>query len=124
LETANVSLRQENEHGIRTTVGILVDHNSGLKRAVAVWCRLRPDIHAHAAGLAIRRSGKVGVVGARAVLGVQDDIIVSTTALAIGVVLEVTGFLVEAQGVKQIMVGIGCVEELDDRCIDVGRGRR
>lgn len=101
-------------------MGILVNHNSCLKGAVAVRRRCGPDIHAHAAGLAIRRSGKVGVVGARAVLGVQNHIVISATSLAIDIVLEVTGPLVEAQGVKQIMIGIGRVEELDDGCIDVG----
>lgn len=105
---------------IRTTVSILVDHDSSLKGAVAVRRRLGPDVHAHAAGLAIRRSGKVGVVGARAVLGVQDDIVISQAALPVSVVLEVTGLFGEAQGVKQIMVDIGSVEELDDRCVDVG----
>jgi hypothetical protein len=69
--------------------------------------------------LSVRWGSEVGVVGSGAVLGVQDDGVV---ALATGVVvvgLEVTGGLVEAEGVEEVVVDVGGVEELGDRGVGV-----
>jgi hypothetical protein len=77
-------------------------------------------LHAHAAGLAIRGSGEVGVVGARAILSVQEDVVSADTTVAVVVSLEVTGLLVEAELVQQVVVLVGGVEELGNRGVGVG----
>jgi hypothetical protein len=77
-------------------VRVFVDHDSGVEAAVAVGGRCVPDIHAHACWLTIRRRGKVGVVLAGAVLGVEVDEILAGTTSAIVVDLKVSGLLVEA----------------------------
>lgn len=104
------------------TVGVLVENDTGVEGAVTVGGRLSPEVHAHASVLAIRGSGKVGVVGARAVLGVQDDHVVATAALVVVVGLEVTSSLGETESVQQVVVLVGSVEELGDGSVQVGLG--
>ena len=100
-----------------------MDDNTSLEAGVAVGGRSVPDVHAHARLLAIRRSGEVGVVGARAILGVQDDIVGATAASTVVVDLEVTGSFVEAKGVEEVVVGVRGVEQLGDGSVYVRRGR-
>jgi hypothetical protein len=104
-------------------VSVLVNDNTGFEAGVAVRRRPVPDVHAHARLLAIRRSGEVGVVGSRAVLSVQDDIVGALATSTVVVDLEVAGGLVEAEGVEQVVVSVRGVEELGDRCIYVRCGR-
>jgi hypothetical protein len=98
-----------------------VDDNTCLEAGVALRSGSIPDVHAHARLLAIRRSGEVGVVGARAILGVQDDIVGATATSTVVVDLEVTGSLVEAEGVEQVVVGVRGVEQLGDGSVYVRR---
>lgn len=106
----------------RQTVGVLVDDDTGLEGAVTVRGGQSPDVHSHAAGLAIGGSGKVGIVSAGAVLGVQDGEVAARTTLAVVVDLEVTGGLVETQGVQEVMVLVTSEEQLGDGGITVGGG--
>ena len=106
------------------TVGVLVDDYTGFEAAVALGGGFGPDVHPHAAGLAIRRSGEVGVVGAGAVLGVQDDHVIADTTLTVVVGLKVTGRFIEAEGVKKVMVSVRGVEQLRDGSIHIRRWRR
>jgi hypothetical protein len=98
-----------------------VDDNTCLEAGVALRSGSIPDVHAHARLLAIGRSGEVGVVGARAILGVQDDIVGATATSTVVVDLEVTGSLVEAEGVEQVVVGVRGVEQLGDGSVYVRR---
>lgn len=107
----------------RLPVSVLVDDNTGFEAGVAVGGGSVPDVHAHARLLAIGRSGEVGVVGARAVLGVQDDIVGTTATSTVVVDLEVTSNLVEAEGVEQVVVGVRGVEQLGDGSVYVRRWR-
>lgn len=70
------------------------------------------------------RRSEVGVVGSRAVLGVEDGEVTAETALAVVVVLEVTRGLREAEVVEDIVVGVGSVEQLRHGSIAVRRRRR
>lgn len=108
-------------------MAVFVDDDTSLKSAVSVRGGLGPDVHAHAAVLAVGGRGEVGVVGAGAVLGVEDDEVVALAALAVVVGLEVAGRLGEAEVVQQVVVRVGRVEELGDRGVGVrrrGRQRR
>lgn len=104
---------------ILTSVGVLVDDDTGLEGAVAVGGGLVPHVHSHAAGAAISRGSKVGVVGAGAVLGVEDDKVITSTALAVVVGLEVTGRLIESESVEQVVILVGGVVELGNGGIPV-----
>lgn len=106
----------------RETVRVLVDDDTGLEGAVTVGGGLGPDVHSHASGRAIGGSGKVGIVGAGAVLGVEDGEIAAGASLALVADLEVTGLLVESEGVEEIVVLVAGEEELSDRGVAVGRG--
>lgn len=109
-------------------MGVLVDDDTSVEAGVTPRGRVVPDVHAHAGHLAIGGSGEVGVVGARAVLGVKDDIVIAAATCAVVVHLEVASGFVEAEGVEQVVVGVRDVEQLGDRRIHVrgrsGRGRR
>lgn len=111
-----------------TSVGVLVDDDALLERAVTSGGGHGPDVHPHAAVAAVSGSGKVGIVGARAVLGVQDDKVIAQATLAIVVRLEVAGNLVETEDVQQVVVLVGSVEQLGDGSITVvcgvGLGQR
>jgi hypothetical protein len=100
-----------------------VDDNTCLEAGITVGGGSVPDVHAHARHLAIGRSGEVGVVGTRTILGVQDGLISSTAACTIVVDLKVAGGLVEAEGVKQVVVSVRGVEQLGDGGIHVRRWR-
>lgn len=105
-----------------TSVGVFVDDDALLERAVTSGGGHSPDVHPHAAVAAVSGSSKVGVVGARAILGVQDDKVIAQTTLAVVVRLEVAGNLVEAEDVQQVVVLVGSVEQLGDGGITVVRG--
>ena len=64
-------------------VGVLVNDDSSVERRVALRSRSVPDVHAHARHLAIGWGGEVGIVGAAAILGVENNLVVSTTAGAL-----------------------------------------
>lgn len=104
-------------------MSVFVNDNTSLEAGVAVGSRSVPDVHAHARLLSIRRSGEVGVVGTRAILGVQDDIVGAKAASTVVVDLEVTGSFVEAEGVEQVVVGVRGVEQLSDGSVYVRRWR-
>lgn len=53
-------------------MGVLVDHDTGFKAAVALGGGVVPDVHPHAAWLAIWRRSKVCVVRTRSILSVKD----------------------------------------------------
>ena len=108
---------------VRLPVSVFVDDNTCFEARIAVGGGSVPDVHAHARLLAIGRGGEVGVVGARAILGVQDSIISATAACTVVVDLEVTGSLVEAESVEQVVVGVRGVEQLSDRSVHVRRRR-
>ena len=74
-----------------------------------------PLEHLHARVGAVRRGGEVGVVGAGAVLGVGIHRVTAGAAAAVVVLLEVTGGLIEAVLVKEIVDDVVPVEEIDDR---------
>lgn len=99
-----------------------MDDDALLEGAVTSGGGHSPDVHPHAAVAAIGGSGKVGVVGARAILGIQDDKVIAQTTLAVVVGLEVAGNLVEAEEVQQVVVLVGSVEQLGDGGITVVRG--
>jgi hypothetical protein len=105
----------------RLPVSVLVNDDTSLEAGVTVGSRSVPDIHAHARLLSVRRSGEVGVVGTRAILGVQDGIVSATAASTVVVDLEVTGSLVETEGVEQVVVGVRGVEQLGDGSVYVRR---
>jgi hypothetical protein len=96
-----------------------VDDDAGFETAVAPRVGAVPHVHPHASGLAVWGCGEVGVVQAGAVLGVEDGEVVSDAAGAVVVDFKVAGFLVEAEGVKKVVVGVCSVEELRDRSICV-----
>ena len=107
----------------RLPVSVFVDDNTCFEAGVAVGGRSVPDVHAHARLLALRRGGKVGIVGARTVLGVQDGLIGSTATSTVVVDLKVTGSFVEAESVEQVVVSVRGVEQLGDGGIYVRRRR-
>jgi hypothetical protein len=100
-------------------MGVLVDDDSGVKARVSPGGAISPKVHPHSARRAICRCGKVGIVSAAAILRVQDDEIVATTALAIVVDLKVSSSLVETQKVQEIVILVGCVKQLRDGGITV-----
>lgn len=105
-------------------MAVFVDDHTGLKSTVPVGGGLSPDVHPHTAVLAIGGSGEVGVVGARAILRVEDDEVVTLATLSVVVRLEVTGLLGESEIVQKVVVCVRSVEELGDRGVGVGRRRR
>lgn len=98
---------------------VLVDDDSGIKARVSSGGAISPEVHPHSARRAVCRSGKVGIVSTAAILRVQDDEIVATTALAIVVDLKVSSSLVETQKVQEIVILVGRVKQLRDRGITV-----
>lgn len=82
------------------TVGVLVDDDPGLKRAVTDWSTLGPQIHAHTAWFSICRSGKVCVVGASPILGIDNCEVAALASLSIIAGLEVVRRLGESKLVK------------------------
>lgn len=104
---------------ILTTVGVFVDDGSSLEGSVTGRVGAGPDVATHAAGLAIRGGSKVGIVGARTVLGVQDNVVITPTTLATVVDLEVSGSLVETEHIVQVMTDIRCIKELGNGGINV-----
>lgn len=107
-----------------TAMAIFVDDHTGLERAVSVGGGLSPDVHPHASILTIRRGGEVGIVSAGAILGVENDEVVASAALAVVVDLEVAGLFGEAKIVQKVVVDVRRVEKLGDRSIRVSGGRR
>lgn len=107
----------------RESVGVLVDDDARLKDTIALRVRVVPEVHPHAARLAVGGAGEHGVVVPGSVLSVQDGEIVALTALAVVVGLEVASCLVEAQLVKQVVELVDRVEQLSHRRVAV-RGRR
>jgi hypothetical protein len=104
-------------------VGVFVDNNTSFEAGIALWGGSVPNVHAHARLLAIRRSGKVGVVGTRTILGVQNGLVGTTAACTVVVDFEVAGSLVEAKSVKQVVIRVRGVEQLRDGSIYVRRWR-
>jgi hypothetical protein len=87
-------------------MSVFVNDDTSFKARVAVRRRPVPDVHAHARLLAIGRSGEVGVVGSRTVLGVQDDIVGAFATCTVVVDLEVAGSLVETEDMEQVVVSV------------------
>lgn len=98
-------------------MGVLVDHDTGVERAVPGRGGLGPDVHAHTGNLAIGWREEVGVVGTGSVLSVELDEIAAVAAGAGP--LEVASGLVETKEVKQVVVDVGGVEELGQGSIAV-----
>ncbi len=86
--------------------------------------RGRPLEHLHARVEAVRRGGEVGVVGARAVLGVGLHRVAADAAVAVVVFLEVAGRLVEAVLVAEVMHDVVPVEQIHDGRFEVGAAVR
>lgn len=97
-----------------TAVSVLVNNNAGFHRAVTRRVRLCPNVHVHATRPAIRWRTEHGVVGAGAVLGVEDHEVIPFSTCTVVVGLEVAGLFVEAEGIEEVMVGVGGVEQLGD----------
>ena len=97
-----------------------MDDDTGFKAAITVGTSSSPVVHSHAARAAIWWGGKVGIVGTRAILSIDNGEIVAFTTLVAVVDLEVTSSLVEAKGVEKVMVSVGSVEELSNGEVLVG----
>src|SRR5690606_36027854 len=91
--------------------------------AVAVRIGRCPDVHLHARVLAVRRRGEVGVVGARAVLGLGLDVVTAQAAVAVVVLLEVAARLVEAELIGHVVDDVVEVEQVGHRGRAIGRRR-
>lgn len=120
---------------VAEAVRVLVDHDTGFEGSVSPRLRPVPHVHSHSCWLAVDWSLEVGVVEACivsvtslvwvervqtcAILSIQVNKVVAYTSLAIVVGLEVPCCFREAELVKQVVVRVGSVEELGDRCIDV-----
>ena len=96
--------------GLLTTVGVFVDDDTGFKAAITVGTSSSPVVHSHAARAAIWWGGKVGIVGTRAILSIENDKIIAFTTLAMVVNLEVASFLRKSEHIVQIVYYIGRVE--------------
>lgn len=80
-----------------TSVAVFVDDDTRLEGTVPVRGRLGPDVHSHTAVLSIGGRSEVGVVRPGAVLGVEDDEVISLATLSVVVGLEVAGRLGESE---------------------------
>lgn len=105
-----------------TSVGVLVDNDTSIEATVTLRGRSIPEVHSHTSILTISGGGKVGVVGATSVLGVEDDLIIALTTLVVVVDLEVSSLLSETEDVQKIVVLVGSVEQLGDGSITVRSG--
>lgn len=73
----------------------------------------------HPGHLSIGWSGKVGVVGTRTILYVEDNSVITNTALTVVIGLEVAGLLVEAKSVEEIVICVCSVEQLGNGSINI-----
>jgi len=96
------------------TVSKLVDDNASFEVTISVRSSSVPDVHAATTILSVRGSSKVGVVVSAAVLCVGDDSVTFLASLSEVVLLEVSGLLVKAISVQQVMEHVGSVEHLGD----------
>lgn len=101
------------------TVGVLVEDHTGFKGCVALGGGFGPHVHAHAAGFSVGWGGKVGVVGAGAVLGAEDGKVVAHAAEAGVVDLEIVGSLGETERVQKIVVHVDGVKQLGRGGVEV-----
>lgn len=93
---------------------ILVNDNASFEGAVSDGGSIVPQIHPHAAGLAIGWSGKIGVIKPGSVLSIQNDKVLPEAALVIIIDLEVSSSFGEAKFIEQVMISVGGVEELSN----------
>lgn len=99
------------------TVRVLVDDDTSLEGAVAKWCAVVPQEHAHASRLAVSRRAEVGVVHTVTVLGIDDGKVGALATLVCVAGLEVVRRFGEPKLVQEVVVCIHCVEQLGDRCV-------
>ena len=100
-------------------MSVFVNHDARVETSITGRGGFDPDIHAHTTGDTVRGSGKVCVTVSGAVLCVEDHVVFVAAAAAAVVPLEVAGGFGEAQCVEEVVVGVCCVEELDDGGVDV-----
>ncbi len=114
-------------------MAVLVNDDACLEVAIPVRRGGRPQVHPHARHGTVRRSGKVlvtkgdqrsgrvtllpgthGVVSTLARLSIGQDGVAAPPAVAPVLHLKVARDLVKAETVQQVVVHVGCVEELGD----------
>lgn len=79
---------------------VFVDNDAGLEGAISIRGRLCPNVHPHPSVLSIGRGGEVSIVGAGAVLRVEDDEVVTLATLSVVIGFEVAGLLGEAEVIQ------------------------
>lgn len=99
-----------------------MNDNSSVKGAITSWGRICPDEHPHTTWLAIRRRGEISIVCSSCVLSVQDHSIIASPSCTVVVGFEITSRFVETEGVKKVMISVGCVKELGDGGISICSG--
>lgn len=102
-----------------TTVSVFVNYNARVKTSITRRSRLDPDVHAHTAGDTIGWGCKVCVAEPGAVLCVEDHVVFVSAAVGAVIPLEVASGFGEAECIEEVVVGVCCVEELDDGGVDV-----
>lgn len=96
LSSLKAATGPSTSEAVGNTVSVLVSDNVILECAIAVGGGVGPSEHAHLTGLAVGRSRKVGVVGARRILDGDLDAVVLGATLAVVVLLEVVRDFVES----------------------------
>lgn len=86
----------------RDTMSVFVNDNTSFQVTVAHRGYDIPDVHAHLSVLTIRRSGKVGIIIARAVLGIGNDSIAANTAYRV-FLLEIASNFIESISEEQVV---------------------
>lgn len=102
---------------VGNAVGVLMDDDAGLEGAVADRSALCPQIHSHPPGLAVSRRAEVGIVGAGAVLGIDNGEVATLASLAVVAGLEVVRRLGEPEFVQEVVVRVNRVKQLCNRSI-------
>lgn len=101
------------------TVSVLVNDHTSLKRAISDGVGVVPDVHPHTSLLAIWWCSEIGVIVAATVLGMCPDEVIADAALFVVIVLKITRLFVEAEIIQKIMIHVGCIEQLSNRCIGI-----
>jgi hypothetical protein len=132
-----VGVFRSSSQTVGESMGVLVNYNTSLERAISPRSRRVPHVHAHTGSLAVRWRGEVGVVEATSILSVQEDEIIADTAGSVVVNLEISSYspvsvcimhmfiptlrtlLIESKIMKQIVVDVRSVEQLRDRGVGV-----
>ena len=88
---------------------------------VLLWCSA-PEVHLHTAITSVRRGGKVGVIGATAILCIGQNIIIACAATSLVVGLEIARNLIESVLVRNIVYDVIPVKKVGNIELLVGNG--